>query len=146
MPRGGAKARADRQLHHHPGRHDMNINDLKFAALAAVMAAAVTGATLVAASPAFGAELVVNAATARVAYGDLNLASPAGVTRLERRVSAAAERLCVGVGTEKLADRLAGLACRKATIEAAAPQVRRAVEKYAIAQAASGRAITLTLR
>src|SRR3954466_10333303 len=95
MPRGGAKARADRQLHHHPGRHDMNINDLKFAALAAVMAAAVTGATLVAASPAFGADLVVNAPTARVSYADLDLGSPAGVAKLEHRVSAAADRLCI---------------------------------------------------
>jgi UrcA family protein len=124
----------------------MNITDLKFAALAAVMAAAVTGATLVAASPAFGAELVVNAPTARVSYADLDLASRAGVHKLVRRVDAAADRLCTGIGIETLADRLDGARCRAATIAAAVPQVRHAVEKYAIAQAARGGAITLTLR
>ena len=124
----------------------MNITELKFAALAAVMAAAVTGATLVAASPAFGADLVVNAPSARVSYADLDLASRAGVQKLERRVDAAAERLCVGIGVEALADRLAGAKCRDATIAAAAPQIRHAVEKFATAQAARGGAITLTLR
>jgi UrcA family protein len=126
----------------------MNITDLKFAALAAIMAAAVTGATIVAATPAFGAELVVSGAapTARVSYADLDLASAAGVARLERRIAAAADRLCVGIGVEQLAARLDGLACRDAAIAAAAPQVRRAVEKYATGQAAGGRAIILTLR
>lgn len=124
----------------------MTVNDLKFAALAAVMAVAVTGATLVAATPAFGADLVVNAPTARVSYADLDLSSRAGVTKLVRRVTTAAERLCVGIGIETLASRLDGLTCRRATIDAAAPQVRRAIEKYAVAQAAGGRAITLTLR
>jgi UrcA family protein len=126
----------------------MTITDLKFAALAAVMAVAVTGATIVAASPAFGAELVVTGAppTARVAYADLDLGSAAGLAKLNRRVAAAADRLCVGIGIEQLAARLDGLTCRRATIEAAAPQIRHAVEKYATAQAAGGRAITLTLR
>ena len=124
----------------------MNITDLKFAALAAVMAAAVTGATLVAASPALGADLVVKAPSARVSYADLDLGSRAGVQKLERRIDAAAERLCVGIGIETLADRLDGAKCRDATIAAAAPQVRHAVEKYATAQAARGGAITLTLR
>jgi UrcA family protein len=126
----------------------MNINELKFAALAVVMAAAVTGATLVAASPAFGAELVVNGAapTARVSYADLDLASQAGVAKLERRVSAAADRLCVGIGIETLTARLAGQTCRDAAIASAAPQIQRAVAKYATAQAAGGQAITLMLR
>jgi UrcA family protein len=125
----------------------MNINELKFAVLAATMALAATGATLVAATPAFGHDLVVNGApTARVAYADLDLRSQAGVARLEGRVRAAADRLCVGIGIETLAARLDGLTCRNAAIAAAAPQVRHAIEKYAIAQAASGGAITLTVR
>jgi UrcA family protein len=124
----------------------MNITEIKFAALAAVMAAAMTGATLVAASPAFGADLVVTAPTARVHYADLNLASAAGVAKLERRVAAAADRLCAGIGIEQLAARLDGIACRKETIARAEPQVRRVVERFATAQAARGGAITLTLR
>ena len=125
----------------------MNVTDLKFAALAAVMAVAVTGATLVAASPAFGADLVTRAApTARVSYADLDLASRAGVTKLEHRVGAAADRLCLGIGVEQLAARLDELKCRQDAIAAAAPQVRHAIEKYATAQAARGGAITLTLR
>lgn len=126
----------------------MTRTDFKFAALAAAMALAVTGATIAATTPAFGADLVVNgsaAATARVGYADLDLRSPAGITRLERRVAAAADRLCVGIGIETLADRLDGSRCREATIAAAEPQVRHAVERVGMAQASSGRAITLTL-
>ncbi|HEY1604078.1 MAG TPA: UrcA family protein [Allosphingosinicella sp.] len=125
----------------------MNRIDLKFAALAAAMALAVTGATIVATMPVSAAELVVDgrAPTARISYADLDLASPAGVARLERRVAAAADRLCTGVGEEALAARLDGFQCRAATIAAAEPQVRRAVERMSMAQASSGRAITLTL-
>jgi UrcA family protein len=126
----------------------MNINDLKFAALAAAMAIAVTGATVAATSPAFGAELVVtgNAVpTARVSYADLDLRRAAGITRLDQRVAAAAEQLCVGTGVETLKARIDGLQCRDATIAAAAPQVRHAIER-ATAQASAGGAITLSLR
>lgn len=126
----------------------MTITEIKFAALATAMALAVTGATLVAAAPAFGAELVVNgntAPTARVSYADLDLRRAAGVAKLERRVAAAADSLCVGIGVQTLAARLEGAKCRDATIAAAAPQVRHAVEA-ATAQASAGGAITLTLR
>lgn len=126
----------------------MKITDIKFAALAAVMALAVTGATVAATTPAFGAELVVNsdsASTARVGYADLDLSRPAGVAKLERRVEAAADRLCIGIGIETLAARVDGFNCRAATIAAAAPQVRRVVERASTAQAAAGGAITLTL-
>ncbi|HEX5181786.1 MAG TPA: UrcA family protein [Allosphingosinicella sp.] len=123
----------------------MTRTDFKFAALAAAMALAVTGATIVATSPVSAAELVVNgnAPTARVSYADLDLGSPAGVAKLERRVAAAADRLCIGIGEEVLAARLDGFRCRNAAIAAAEPQVRRAVERTA--QASAGRAITLTL-
>lgn len=127
----------------------MNITDLKFAALATAMALAVTGATVAATTPAFGAEMVVkgsNAPTARVSYADLDLRHQAGVARLERRVAAAADRLCIGVGIETLAARVDGFKCRDAAITAAAPQVRRAVERAQTAQASAGGAITLTLR
>jgi UrcA family protein len=126
----------------------MTRTDFKFAALAAIMALAVTGATFAATSPASGAELVVNGTnvpTVRVGYADLDLRSTAGVARLERRVAAAADKLCIGVGEEALADRLAGFRCRDATIAAARPQVRRAIDRVSMAQASPGRAITLTL-
>ncbi|MDB5691522.1 MAG: hypothetical protein JWO81_585 [Alphaproteobacteria bacterium] len=127
----------------------MKMLELKFAALATVMALAATGATIAAVTPAFGAEVVVNGASApsaRVAYGDLNLRSKAGVARLESRVRTAADRLCHGIGIETLAARLDALTCRQATIAAAAPDVRRAIERSGTAQAASGGANTLTLR
>ncbi|MEA3004298.1 MAG: hypothetical protein QOH81_3086 [Sphingomonadales bacterium] len=125
----------------------MTVTDLKFAALATVMALAVTGATIAATTPAFGHDLVVTGApTARVTYADLDLRSQAGVARLESRVRGAADRLCVGIGIETLAARLDGLTCRDATIAAAAPQIRRAIENHAAARAAGGGAITLTLR
>lgn len=126
----------------------MTRTDFKFAALAAIMALAVTGATLATTTPASGAELVVNGTTvptARVGYADLDLRSPDGVARLERRIAAAADRLCIGVGEEALADRLAGFQCRDAAIADAAPQVRRAIDRISTAQASPGRAITLTL-
>jgi UrcA family protein len=126
----------------------MTRTDFKFAALAAIMALAVTGATFASTTPAFGAELVVNgtpAPTVRIGYADLDLHSAAGVARLERRVAAAADKLCIGVGEEALADRLAGIQCRDATIAAAAPQVRNAIDRVSTAQASPSRAITLTL-
>ncbi|MBV8685360.1 MAG: UrcA family protein [Alphaproteobacteria bacterium] len=99
----------------------------RFAALALAAAFAVSGATLAATgAPAAAAEMVVTAQpTARVAYEDLDLRSPAGAARLDARVRAAAEKLCFGTGTVTLQARLEGFACRDAAIASAAPQVRR---------------------
>ena len=111
----------------------MNKLNLKFATLGALAAIAVTGGTLAAtAAPLHAAELVVTAkpAQARVPYADLNLRSEAGVARLDARIRAAADRLCTGVGIEKLADRFAEARCRTATIAAAAPQVKQAIETF----------------
>jgi UrcA family protein len=103
----------------------------RFAALALVASFAVTGATLASTgAPASAAGRVVGGApAARIAYDDLNLRSPAGVKRLEHRVRAAAEHLCVVRGEGALRARLDALACRDAAIAAAAPQVRRAVAR-----------------
>jgi UrcA family protein len=149
MRHGGANAAAaDAAAHHHPGRNDMTRSNHRFAAFAAAMALAVTGATLAAATPVFAADVVVSgttAPTARVDYADLDLRSPAGVARLEHRVADAADRFCVGIGVETLAARLDGSRCRDATIAAAQPQIHRAIERVSTAQASPGRAITLTL-
>jgi UrcA family protein len=108
----------------------MTMLNLKFAALGAIAALAVTGGTLAATSaPLRAAELVVTARApaARVAYDDLDLRGNAGKARLQARIRHAAETLCVGTGIETLKDRLAGAKCRDAAIEAAAPQIARAV-------------------
>jgi UrcA family protein len=103
----------------------------RFAALALIASFAVTGATLASTgAPAFAADVVVSAPpSARVAYDDLNLRSPAGVKRLEHRVRAAAQHLCVVRGEGALRARLDALACRDAAVAVAAPQVRRAVAR-----------------
>ena len=102
----------------------------RFAALAFAASLAVTGGTLAATgAPAAAADLVVTgstAPTARVSFDDLNLRSEAGLKRLDARIRAAADRLCIGTGTETLQARLEGLACRDAAIASAAPQIQRA--------------------
>jgi UrcA family protein len=117
--------------------HSLN---LKFAGLGALAALAVATGTLAATSaPLHAAELVVTAKApqARIAYGDLNLRSEAGVARLEARVRAAADRLCTGIGIEALAARVAEGRCRTATVAAAAPQVKKAIDSFASRYAAA---------
>jgi UrcA family protein len=108
----------------------------RFAALALVASFAVTGATLASTgAPAYAADVVVSGApVAHIAYDDLDLRNPAGVRRLERRVRAAAEHLCVVRGEGALRARLDALACRDSAIAVAAPQVRRAVARAGGAQ------------
>jgi UrcA family protein len=115
----------------------------RFAILAFAASLAVTGGTLTATgAPAAAAELVVtgkSVSAAQVAYDDLDLKNAAGLKRLDARVRAAAERLCIGAGTQTLQDRLEGLACRDAAIAAAAPQIRRAAAKPPAVAFAAGR-------
>jgi UrcA family protein len=107
----------------------MSMNKLKFAALAALAALASTGGGIAALTgPAFAAEGKAPATVvATVRYGDLNLRTVAGVERLNARIRAAADRLCIEPGVKRLDASLAGLECRDAFIAAAAPQVRSAV-------------------
>jgi UrcA family protein len=108
----------------------MNIQTLKYAALAALAALATTGGGIAALTgPAFAAEANGPATiVATVRYDDLNLRSAAGVDRLNARIRAAAERLCIEPGVKGLDASLAGIECRDALIAAAAPKVRSAVE------------------
>jgi UrcA family protein len=110
------------------GRTTMNIDKLKLAALAAIAALASTGGGIAAlTAPAFAAEVKSPAAVvATVSYGDLNLRTPAGVDRLNARIRAAAERLCIEPGVKGLDASLAGIECRDALIAAAAGQVQAA--------------------
>ena len=112
----------------------MNTLNLKFAALGALAAIAVTTGTLAAtAAPLRAAELVVTARTpqARIAYDDLNLASQAGLARLEARVRAATERLCSVQGVSDLHTQAAARECRSEATAQAAAQVGRAIELFA---------------
>ena len=117
----------------------MKIQTLKFAALAALAAFASTGGGIAALTgPAFAAEVKAPAVVAAtVRYDDLNLRTAAGVERLNGRIRAAAERLCVEPGVKGLDASLAGIACRDALIAAAAAQVRIAVEGSAPVYAAN---------
>lgn len=111
----------------------MNITNLKFAVLGSIAALGVTGGTLAAtAAPLHAAELVVTAKApqARVAYDDLNLASAAGVARLDARIRAAAERLCDANGVRDLGARLAADKCEAAIVAAAAPQAHQAAQGF----------------
>jgi UrcA family protein len=74
-----------------------------------------------------------------VPYGDLNLASPAGVRTLEGRLNAAAIALCgtsTGIG---VAEARAARACRRDVLDVARPQMMLALngEKGSIALAGS---------
>src|SRR3954463_5111878 len=83
-----------------PGRMIMNVQMLKFAALAALAALASTGGGVAALTgTAFAAEVKAPATiVATVRYDDLNLRTAAGVDRLNARIRAAAERLCIEPG------------------------------------------------
>jgi UrcA family protein len=106
----------------------MNVQKLKFAALAAVAALLATGGGIAAlTSPAFAAEVEAPAAVTTVRYEDINLRTAAGVEHLNARIRDAAERLCIEAGVKKSLDAgLAGLECRDTAIASAAQQVRRA--------------------
>jgi UrcA family protein len=120
------------------GRIDMKIARMKRTLISVAATAIVLGTAVAAASPVLARDRVAAAPIARIAYSDLNLATDAGIARLNARVRAAAERLCPSGGVEALDTRLDILACRDRVIAAAAPQVRRAIERFADARAAGG--------
>lgn len=121
----------------------MFVQKLKFAALAALAALASTGGGIAAlTSPALAAEAKAPAVVAAtIRYDDLNLRTPLGVERLNGRIRAAAERLCIEPGVKGLDASLAGIECRDALIASAAAQVRTAVAGSASEYAAN--AVTL---
>jgi UrcA family protein len=72
----------------------------------------ITATALALAAPAFAAD---KAATAKVAYGDLDLSSDSGIDRLERRLHRAARQVC-GVGSLDLGESQRITACRNQAI------------------------------
>ena len=104
-------------------------SNLKFAGLAIAAALTVTtGAVGAVTSPAHAAGVAAPATVvATVRYDDLNLRTATGVQRLNARIRAAADRLCIEPGVKGLDAALAGIECRDALIAGAAAQVRAAV-------------------
>ena len=119
----------------------MNTIAIKNAGLALAAALATSAATLGAfplSAHAAPAIVVTAEPTVRVSHADLNLASPAGVAKLDGRVRQAAERLCeVPAGKSPLKEAQEAKACVDETIAAAQPQVRRAILLQAAPQLAA---------
>ena len=103
----------------------MNIFSYKLSGLA--FAALLAGSAAGIDSPAHAEP--ARAATAAVEYADLNLASDAGVRRLQARIRSAAEQLCTEPVKTSVDQFAAGKACIAATVEAAQPQVRLAIAR-----------------
>jgi len=113
----------------------MKIAGLKLSLISVAAAALALGTVVAATSPVFARGPAPAAPMARIAYSDLNLATAAGIQRLNARVRAAAEKLCPSGGVEALDAELEISVCRNRLITAAAPQVRQAIERFADARA-----------
>ncbi|WBX82994.1 UrcA family protein [Sphingosinicella microcystinivorans] len=119
---------------------------VKISAIA--FAAAMTTAAFAPAAHAME-ETVIEANTARpvayVKYGDLNLATDAGVKTLHDRVRRAATAMCVERGIRDLRREMAGIACRNAAISSAAPQITAAINNAGTQVASNAPAITIAM-
>lgn len=106
--------------------------------LAMAAAAALASTTLVSAS-AMAADIVATAEarTAEVRYGDLDLTSKAGRAALERRVAAAANRVCTSADPRDLMARANAESCRTAALDKAEPQIEAAVNRARVRMAAT---------
>jgi UrcA family protein len=89
------------------------------AALAATLSAPLATSPTAAQAPA--AERVV------VSYADLDLASPAGVATLDRRILSAAQTACGPISNADLHGTNLAHECRSRTVEQALSQTRRAI-------------------
>ena len=109
----------------------MTTIDIRNAGLALAAALATSAATLAAfplsahAAPAVAVTAEVPAV--RVSHTDLNLASPAGLKKLDARIRSAAERLCIVPGGKSLEEAQEAKACVDETVAGTQPQVRRAI-------------------
>ena len=114
-------------------------------AMAAVLAMSVT--SLVFATPSLAQErIAVRAVSSTVSYSDLNLANPAGVAALERRVRGAANQLCQPDIAGVTAERVLRNRCYATAIEGARPQIEAAVAGRTRPQLAAARTIVITAR
>lgn len=72
-----------------------------------------------------------------VAFGDLNLASPAGRATLDKRIAAAVNRVCAQAERRDLAGRMAWDECKAATLADAMEQLAAVLPSASVALAAS---------
>ncbi|MBL8646197.1 MAG: UrcA family protein [Sphingosinicella sp.] len=120
---------------------------VKISAIA--FAAAMTTAAFVPAAYAMD-ETIVEANTVRpvahVKYGDLNLASDAGVKTLHGRVRRAANAMCFEGGRQDMRRDALSMECRNSAIASAAPQITAAINNAGTQVAANaGGAITIAM-
>jgi len=95
--------------------------------------------TVLAALAALTTAPVAAAETVSVAVGfdDLNLASPAGVATLEKRIKAAAEKVCAQAERRELWARASWQECKAATLADAMEQMASVLPAETLALAAS---------
>jgi UrcA family protein len=62
-----------------------------------------------------------------VSFADLDLGTPAGLERLDRRIRAAAERVCAEPGVRPLRETTARRHCVTAAVDQSRPQVEQAI-------------------
>lgn len=116
------------------------------------LAGAVIGITALMGSAAMAQEpLIVEGSygelpTAVVGYSDLNLARPAGVSRLNARIRHAAEILCYDYGVRSVKENIISMNCEREAIDGARPQVDQAVADFGSKQLASNQKIKVARR
>jgi UrcA family protein len=81
-----------------------------------------------------------------VEYADLDLASPAGQAVLQKRLRAAASRLCLDHGVHPLREQIAQRRCLSETISAAQPRLAEIVSRRSRTTFAAGDSTTVTVR
>lgn len=126
----------------------MNRMKIGAAGLAAAMTALIIPATAHAGEQPVVVEAVLDRPVVYVSYADLNLSEQAGLERLNRRVRAAATRLCIEPGRQSIADETRDIACRDDALENASRQIEIAVASFGTSQyaAAAERKIAVALR
>lgn len=84
---------------------------------------------------------------ATVSVADLNLESPDGVARLERRIEGAASELCLTRDVEPLGTQLARAKCYRTAVSSGQRQIDRLMAgQGTTAAATAAAALTITLR
>ena len=126
----------------------MNRVKIGAAGLAMAITALIVPATAQAAEDPVVVEGNIDRPFIVVSYADLNLAEEAGVARLNRRVRAAATRLCIQPGLQPVGEEMRDQACRKDALDDASRQIELAVADFGKNQyaAASQRRIRVALR
>lgn len=84
--------------------------------------------------------------TIEVSYADLDLGSEGGVAALQRRVRAAASRLCLGYAGGDLEERMGRRACFNTALASAHGPVEQAIAEFGRTQLAGRATITIAAR